>query len=150
VVTLSRFVRPLLTCFIPGKFALSVRPICAIEGTLSAIDLHDNVGFAGQVKLLVLNPTNRVGKGAEPDHYGSRFSPRVSANSFAGYRHWRIRGKTVRASRRGGEVLRALAGQKMRVGMEASGHAQWFERLLAELQLERWVGDSFFCAGGSL
>ena len=27
---------------------------------------------------------------------------------------------------------RALAGQKVRVGMEASGHARWFERLLAE------------------
>jgi transposase len=26
--------------------------------------------------------------------------------------------------------------------MEASGHARWFERLLAELQLEVWVGDA--------
>jgi len=32
----------------------------------------------------------------------------------------------------------AAAGQKVRVGMEASGHARWFERLLAELQLELW------------
>jgi transposase len=31
---------------------------------------------------------------------------------------------------------RALKGQKVRVGMEASGHARWFERLVAELQLE--------------
>ena len=37
---------------------------------------------------------------------------------------------------------RALAGQKVRVGMEASGHARWFERLLAELQLELWIGDA--------
>src|SRR4029077_10607653 len=29
-----------------------------------------------------------------------------------------------------------------RVGMEASGHARWFERLLAELQLELWIGDA--------
>jgi len=36
---------------------------------------------------------------------------------------------------------RALAGQKVRVGMEASGHARWFERLLAELQFELWIGD---------
>ncbi len=34
---------------------------------------------------------------------------------------------------------RALAGQKVRVGMEASGHARWFERLLGELQFELWV-----------
>ena len=37
---------------------------------------------------------------------------------------------------------RALAGQKVRVGMEASGHARWFERLLAELQFELWIGDA--------
>ena len=30
----------------------------------------------------------------------------------------------------------AAQGKKVRVGMEASGHARWFERLLAELQLE--------------
>ena len=29
----------------------------------------------------------------------------------------------------------AAGGIKVRVGMEASGHARWFERLLAELQL---------------
>jgi hypothetical protein len=28
------------------------------------------------------------------------------------------------------------------VGMEASGHARWFERLLAELNLELWVGEA--------
>src|SRR6266566_6118919 len=37
---------------------------------------------------------------------------------------------------------RAPAGQKVRVGMEASGHARWFERLLAELQFELWIGDA--------
>src|SRR5712692_2677227 len=37
---------------------------------------------------------------------------------------------------------RALAGQKVRVGMEASGHARWFERPLAELQFELWIGDA--------
>ena len=34
------------------------------------------------------------------------------------------------------------AGQKVRVGMEASGHGRWFERLLAELQIELWIGDA--------
>ena len=36
----------------------------------------------------------------------------------------------------------ADAGQKVRVGMEASGHARWFERLVAELQFELWIGDA--------
>ena len=42
------------------------------------------------------------------------------------------------------EFYRALAamGQRVRVGMEASGHARWFERLLAELQYELWMGDA--------
>ena len=31
---------------------------------------------------------------------------------------------------------------KVRVGMEASGHARWFERLLSELQFELWIGDA--------
>src|SRR5260370_3554539 len=33
-------------------------------------------------------------------------------------------------------------GMKVRVGMEASGHARWFERLLAELNCELWIGDA--------
>lgn len=33
-------------------------------------------------------------------------------------------------------------GHKVRVGMEASGQARWFERLLAELQFELWIGDA--------
>ncbi|MGA9815062.1 MAG: IS110 family transposase [Terriglobales bacterium] len=36
----------------------------------------------------------------------------------------------------------AAQGKKVRVGMEASGHARWFERLLTELQLELWIGDA--------
>ena len=33
-------------------------------------------------------------------------------------------------------------GVQLRVGMEASGHARWFERLLGERQIELWVGDA--------
>jgi transposase len=36
----------------------------------------------------------------------------------------------------------ATQGKKVRVGMEASGHARWFERLLAELNFELWIGDA--------
>src|SRR5215467_3308155 len=34
------------------------------------------------------------------------------------------------------------SGGQVRVGMEASGHARWFERLLGELQVELWIGDA--------
>jgi len=33
------------------------------------------------------------------------------------------------------------AGIRVRVGMEATGHARWFERLLEELHFEVWIGD---------
>jgi len=32
-------------------------------------------------------------------------------------------------------------GIRVRVGIEATGHARWFERLLAELKYELWIGD---------
>ena len=32
-------------------------------------------------------------------------------------------------------------GVNVRVGMEATGHARWFERLMAELGFELWIGD---------
>ncbi len=39
-------------------------------------------------------------------------------------------------------VSLASGGQAVRVGMEASGQAQWFERLLEGLGLELWRGDA--------
>src|SRR5947199_9785437 len=48
------------------------------------------------------------------------------------------------APRGSGAVLPSAQGarKKVRVGMEASGHARWFERLLSELQFELWIGDA--------
>ena len=42
------------------------------------------------------------------------------------------------------KFYRELAGRgmKVRAGMEASGQARWFERLLAELNFELWIGDA--------
>jgi transposase len=35
-----------------------------------------------------------------------------------------------------------LRGISVRVGMEATGYSRWFERLLAELGIELWIGDA--------
>src|SRR5258706_4237940 len=35
-----------------------------------------------------------------------------------------------------------LRGVHVRVGMEATGYSRWFERLLAELGFEVWIGDA--------
>ena len=36
----------------------------------------------------------------------------------------------------------AARGVSVRVGMEATGYTRWFERLLAELGMELWIGDA--------
>jgi transposase len=36
----------------------------------------------------------------------------------------------------------AAPGMKVRLGMEASGRARWFERLLADPKVELWMGDA--------
>jgi len=40
------------------------------------------------------------------------------------------------------QFYRGVAGQEVRVGMEACGHYPWFERLLEELGIELWFGDA--------
>jgi transposase len=35
-----------------------------------------------------------------------------------------------------------LRAESVRVGLEATGHTRWFERLLAELGYELWIGDA--------
>jgi transposase len=40
------------------------------------------------------------------------------------------------------QFYRTLKTRKVRIGMEASGHARWFERLLRDLQFELWIGDA--------
>jgi transposase len=39
------------------------------------------------------------------------------------------------------QFYRELKGKQVRVGIEATGHSRWFERLLAELNFETWIGD---------
>src|SRR5262249_49594623 len=55
-------------------------------------------------------------------------------------------GKLVerRLEHRNGEAEEFYASlpKPVRVGMEATGYAQWFERILAKLGHELWVGDA--------
>jgi len=39
-------------------------------------------------------------------------------------------------------MRRTATAVSVRVGIEATGHARWFERLLAELGFELWIGDA--------
>jgi len=49
----------------------------AQNGVVSVIDSNDNVGSSARVKLVVLNPTNRLGRKPNNDHYRS-----VSASHY--------------------------------------------------------------------
>lgn len=66
----------------------------------------------------------------------SRFSPRVSANCFGGKETGEFQEKRLAHREEAESFYRALAGRKVRVG------ARWFERLLAELNIELWIGDA--------
>ena len=52
--------------------------------------------------------------------------------------------RELRLDHKNGEAesfYRTLAGQQVRVGVEATGGLRWFERLLGALGFELWVGD---------
>src|SRR5204863_10002436 len=86
-------------------------------------------GSHARVKLVVLKPTNRLGR-KEPnnDHYRSRFPPRVSADCFGGYGHRRVPGKKAGALRRGGEGLSHCCSKRAK---GACGYAgQWARALV--------------------
>ena len=53
-----------------------------------------------------------------------------------------IREKRLSHRQEAEQFYGGLAGQAVRVGMEACGHYPWFERLLAELGIELWLGDA--------
>ena len=40
------------------------------------------------------------------------------------------------------QFYRTLKARRVGVGMEASGHARWFERLLNDMQFDLWIGDA--------
>ena len=65
---------------------------------------------------------------------GCDFHPGFQQVAIFDKRTGEYAGKTFGSPPGGGTVLRgSLAGQEVRVGMEACGHYPWFERLLAEV-----------------
>jgi len=39
------------------------------------------------------------------------------------------------------KFYRELQGKQVGLGIEATGHSRWFERLMSELRFEIWIGD---------
>jgi len=93
--------------------------------------------------LVVLKPTNGLGR-KEPndDHYGSRFHPEFQQIASVDTDTGEFQEKRLAHPAEAEKFYHALAGETVRVGMEANGHARWFERLVTELQFELRIGDA--------
>ena len=73
---------------------------------------------------------------------GCDFHPGFQQVAIFDNRSGEVKEKRLRHRAEAEEFYRSLAGQEVRVGMEACGHYPWFERLLAELGIELWFGDA--------
>src|ERR1700681_3844824 len=73
---------------------------------------------------------------------GCDFHPSFQQVAIFDNRTGEIQEKRLQHSEEAERFYRSLAGQQVRVGMEACGHYPWFERLLAELGFELWLGDA--------
>src|SRR6202140_2288168 len=73
---------------------------------------------------------------------GCDFHPSFQQVAIFDNRTGEIQEKRLQHREEAEGFYRTLAGQQVRVGMEACGHYPWFERLLAELGYELWLGDA--------
>ena len=88
-----------------------------------------------------LSTTKAREKGARHDHY----HPSFQQISFLDQETGECGDRELNHSEGDAErFYRELKqrGANVRVGMEATGHARWFDRLLAELGFEVWIGDA--------
>src|SRR6202022_5158639 len=104
-----------------------------------------NVGSLDPSKLGGAEPTKRLGrKGADMLIIGLDSHPGFQQIAFVDTDTGELQERRLQHREEAEKFYRDLAaqGMKVRVGMEASGHARWFERLLSELQIELWIGDA--------
>jgi transposase len=91
-------------------------------------------------------PTNQKAREKEPNMMiiGCDYHPAFQQIAFVDTETGELQERRLQHREEAEKFYRDLAAQEMRVrvGMEASGHARWFERLLAELQFELWIGDA--------
>jgi len=75
---------------------------------------------------------------------GCDYHPACQQIAFVDTETGELQERRLQHREEGEMFYRDLRAQEMkvRVGMEASGHARWFERLLDELQFELWIGDA--------
>src|SRR5512133_2381784 len=91
--------------------------------------------------LAVAEQDQGSGRGADMWIIGCDYHPRFQQIAFVNTETGECGQRRLEHDGEAEQFYRCRAGQAVRVGMEASGHARWFERLLAELGYELWVGN---------
>ena len=79
---------------------------------------------------------------------GCDFHPGFQQVAIFDNRTGEIQEKRLQHRAEAEQFYRGLAGQEVRVGMEACGHYPWFERLLEEIGIELWMGMRRRCGLG--
>src|ERR1700724_2311813 len=98
-----------------------------------------------RVDLVVPKPTKQAReKGADMKIIGCDYHPGFQQIAFVDTETGELQERRLEHAEEAEKFYRDLGGQgaRVRVGMEASGHARWFERLLSELKFELWIGDA--------
>jgi hypothetical protein len=107
---------------------------------LSVIDFHDNVGSHARVNFGGAE-SNQKARRKEPNIIiiGADYHPGFQQIAFVDTDTGEFQERRLQHHEEAEKFYRDLAAQGMqvRVGMEASGQARWFERLLSELHFER-------------
>jgi len=91
-------------------------------------------------------PTNQSSGRKEPNMLiiGCDYHPGFQQITYVDSETGELQERRLQHPEEAEKFYRDLGEEKVRVrvGMEASGHARWFERLLEELSFELWMGDA--------
>ena len=112
---------------------------------MSEIDSMTMSAPRTRVDLVVPKPTKEAReKGADMKIIGCDYHPGFQQIAFVDTETGELQERRLEHAEEAERFYRDLGvqGACVRVGMEASGHARWFERLLSELRFEMWIGDA--------
>ena len=109
--------------------------------SFASLDWITTLARSQRVKLVVTKQAKARDKGANVMLIiGCDFHPGFQQVAIFDNRTGEIEEKQLKHRAEAEQFYRSLAGQQVRVGMEACGHYPWFERLLAELGLGAVAG----------
>ena len=93
----------------------------------------------------MVQPDQGLSKETDNVNYRVRLSPSVQQIAWVDRETGESGERRLTHRAEAEEFYRELKGKPVRVGIEATGHSRWFERLLAELNLfltgDEWSGE---------